>query len=105
MGKLDFLLAARRHFELESHNPERITLRFDFGVLGDAPELGDDRGQALLKQLPGIEAFDVSVFRRRVSITYDRDVFPAAWWDILISGSDEQARALVGRLEESLVAA
>jgi hypothetical protein len=99
MTDLDFLLRARRHLHLVSNEGGKVSLKFDLGVLVDAPELGDAATQQTLKHLPGVHDIDLSLLHRRIDIHYDPDSLPPEWWADLVDGDETAARDVVAKLE------
>jgi hypothetical protein len=99
MADLDFLLRARRHLHLVSNADGKVSLKFDFGVLSDAPELGSSETQHVLTGLPGVHDIDLSLLHRRIDIHYDPERLPPQWWADLVEGDDQAARDVVARLE------
>jgi hypothetical protein len=102
MAQLDFVLAARPHLRIVSHDPGVVTLQFDFAVLLDAPELGTATSERLLRRIPGIRNVELGLISRRVTISYDPARIPDDWWKRLIAGDEAEAREVVDKLEASL---
>ena len=94
----DLLLKARPHIRVASHVPGRIRLKFAFSILSDVPEIAE-RGEQVISAIGGIRNVESNLFARSLTVSYDPEVLPPAWWDRLYGRDEAAAREVVERLK------
>jgi hypothetical protein len=99
----DHLLKGRDHLTIASHVPGRVRLKFDYAIVTSAPELVD-RGKEIIGAIRGIHDVDVSLFGQSLTIEYDPQTLPPAWWDKLYGEDEAAAREVVAELKQAYAA-
>ena len=80
------------------HEPGRITLRFSPRVLAALPQLRFEAEREGIAAIPGISGVKTNMMTCSLTISYDPATISPASWGTVLSGSLEEARAVLERL-------
>lgn len=96
---LSALLPLRKHLEIAHHIRGRLRLRLSLsGVKAVSPDLVS-RLQQQVATVPAIRSVRTNLAALSVVIEYDPDRIPAEWWQAMLKASDDEAKALLARLD------
>jgi hypothetical protein len=91
----ELLLKARNKIRITRHDPGSIRLRFSPTILKLVPELSSEAERANLSSIPGIGDVKANLMTCSLTIGYDPKVIAPESWEIVVLGSEEEARRLL----------
>ena len=91
----EILLKARDQLRVIHHDPGRIRLRFSPKILTSVPELRSEADRDWLTSIPGIARVKTNLVTFSLTISYDPAVITPDAWERVLSGSDNEARAVL----------
>ena len=80
------------------HDPGRIRLRFSPRILTALPKLKLEAEREGLAAIPGISGVKANMMTFSLTISYDPATIAPASWGTVLSGSLEEARAVLERI-------
>lgn len=95
---LQTLMALRAHLELRGNGDGVVELGFDLGILAAAPEIAGGEAKQQLLDIPGVEGLQLSLISRSLVIRYDPARLDPGFWDAVLTGSEDEARAALEAL-------
>lgn len=97
-GGLSLLLPLRRYLTIVHLVPGRIRLRLSMAGVRTAAPGTLERLQTEAAAVPAIRSFRVNRAALSVTIEFDPERVPTAWWPALLQADDHEAQRLLAQL-------